>query len=260
MAEQSEITDRVESLIIDTNTAVLAEIDGLLNKAQVDAEDRRGLRIFEAAVTHTLTNGTSYTGGEGLAARFDVPSDWNGIQRDPFVDNNDGTYTPMSAITMSEFFSMGHDSTNDLGKPKYWFLQNEDTTAFPMQACYYPEPDNEGPFGSDPYDYHVIMPYWRRLATLTADDDENWLSINAEDYLVWKTAAYAFEFNRDLELAGHYFAKAEAEYRRLRKAEISGQWQRGAAVHPAPSAQLGSRNRLQNYKRRRIQTDWPPAP
>ena len=220
MATLAEIRVRVLTLIIDDNAEVTSEIDGFVRKAQAEAEDRRGLNVFHAF--------TSYQFGI-LTFLHTKPADWNGIRLPVYHAEEDGTATFLDTITQETIIDT---SSTASGKPTGW-LDYSDT-----EILTWPPADALGWFGGL-YDIRVL--YWKRLDTLTADGDSNWLTTEAEDYMVWRAGSLAFEFNRDFEQSELYRQKAAAEYARIRRNVVRGSFPRGWTLVPQAGARLGSR-------------------
>lgn len=221
MATLGQIRTRVRNLIIDDNAEVVSEIDAYVRKAQVEAEDRRGLRVLEASHTEAVAeDGDTIT----------KPADWNGIRTGPYLVSAEFPKLWLESLSFEQYVEMG--DTLVAGAPSY-YSDHTDATIYLLPAA---DAVTESPFH-----YPVIVPYWKRLDVLTDDADTNWFTVDAEDYLVWRAGSLAFEFNRDFEPAAHYQQKSLGEYKRLRTNEIRQRYARGPLLKPALGSRIGSK-------------------
>ena len=222
MTNFAALKSRVEGVILDTNTAVVAEIPGYIRKAQAELEDDRALQVLEASWTTDLAEGEQ---------TLTKPDDYNGLRTKPYRVNDDGTNTFLEMLGSE--VAIGSLDTDDTGAPRL-FVDDSYT-----ELLTYPLADAEGTFTDK---YRIVSQYWKRLAALTEDSDTNWFSDNAEDYLIWRASELAFDFNRDA-MADKYLVKAIRERKRLRGAAIRARFPSGWVLKPNQSSELSSRHR-----------------
>ena len=216
----AQIKARVARLVLENGADVTTEIPQYVRDAQAEIEDDRTLKVLEADFETTLASG---------ASTLTKPSDWNSIRLEPYLVEADFTSTKLRMIT--EKFVIENLSTTDTGTPKYW--REVSDTAFRV----YPIADALGPWSDD---YKVKLPYWKRLTTLTADSDTNWLCDNAENYLLWFATALALELIDDPRFI-QLFARAKREKARIAAAEARGRMPTGWTLKPDKSSRIGSR-------------------
>ena len=216
----AQIKARVARLVLENGADVTTEIPQYIRDAQAEIEDDRTLKVFESDFETTLASG---------ASTLTKPSDWNSIRLEPYLVEDDFTSTKLSMIT--ERFVIANLSTTDTGTPKYW--REVSDTAFRV----YPIADDQGPWSDD---YKVKLPYWKRLDTLTADSDTNWLCDNAENYLLWFATSLALELIDDPRFI-QLFARAKREKARIAAAEARGRMPTGWTLKPDKSSRIGSR-------------------
>lgn len=227
MATYAEIQTRINRLVIDLPAAVTAEVPTLVNEAIRSLERKHNFWIMEAETsrfttlinTHTLTTGT-------------VPANWKEIRGLPYEVQFDGNtrrldYAASREAVLSRFDLEG---TIDKGRPEV-ILRGEPTdedgasvfTVFPLS-------DGLSKWtGAPAGEYRIIIPYWRFLTKLSADGDDNWFTVNAEEYIVEKATSRAFILDWDEARAAVHAQLATEHLADVLKADKT-QRLRGATV------------------------------
>lgn len=205
----STLRTRAKELILDIPSELTdAMVDTWIQDAQAELEDEHRFFQMQASVTKTTTVATRALGTK--------PSDFLDVRERPYFYDGAGADSPIDWLQSTEevpkIYSP-HDTTED-GPPRHVV---ETESGFDV----YPLPDGLAPDGSLSSDgeYRVVIPYWKRLASLTADDSTNWFSENAAKYLFWYAAAEGNFFNQNGEQALTYKSKAESEKKRLIRAD-----------------------------------------
>jgi hypothetical protein len=228
MSNFGTVKTRVQSLIIDDNPEVVAEIPNFVNKANSDAWSTKGLLPFREIGEGALSLGQwSY----GKATAFNdngfSPFEQNGHRGDPYTFTSDIISMPLAQVSESYFFANYAPSTSTTGRPEYWAETRSSILIHPM-------PDVA---------YLLIVPCWMKPDVHASDGDTDWVFDNAAEYLIWKAAAYAFEFNRDFEASGAYHERADREWKRVRRITIQGDQSRSMDIYPAAGSRIGSKYR-----------------
>jgi hypothetical protein len=60
--------------------------------------------------------------------------------------------------------------------------------------------------------YRIFIPYWKYLALLSASGDQNWFTVNAEEWLTYQAASLAFLANEDEQAAAAWAQVAASKY------------------------------------------------
>lgn len=206
MADRDAIQARAEALILDTDALPSGAVVDWIQKAQREAEERYGFLAMEAEQPYTADGGTN-----GIVLSAAKPSDWLRRRLDPYWISGTGKKVGIDWIgSDDELHSLYNpDDAEQVGAPKHI---EETASGFNV----YPTPDDAAPTGSFYSDglYRVRIPYWKRLATLSAGSDTNWFTDNAQAYLEWYAASEGMFFNRDREAGIEARTMAEAELAR----------------------------------------------
>lgn len=144
-----------------------------INRAQRRAQELHSFRAQRAVVTFTTVATTRQLGVK--------PADWKESRAKPLLIENDGGIIQAEWASNEEqalkFF--GESATADTGEPK---LILEHDTAFDV----YPFSDGASDWAGG--QYRVRLYYYKWLADLAAAADTNWLTANAEEYLIFAAA------------------------------------------------------------------------
>lgn len=201
MATFKQIQDRVKTRVIDLPTAVTSEVNTLINAAIRTLERRHKFKVQEALTAQILTVAAQRT----LATA--VPTDYLEARGKPRLIFNTGRDQRLEWLSgrQAAWDRYGHTDATEDGEPK---------------ALLDPEPDKEGvrtfevypfPDGASDWsggEYRIMIPYWRTLATLSANNDTNWFTTNAEEYIVAQASSEAFLLDWDEERAAVWATRA----------------------------------------------------
>lgn len=195
MGTFAQIKSRVERYLIDLPEGVSDEIDGWVNEGINTAEDRYNFRAMQATAQFTTADGVR---------ELTKPSDWKEMRVVPWLDEDGHTEEIKWAPSHSEMVRMfNQDPDLDYGKPKF-LLETE------TQLIIYPYPDETSLNDDD--NFIINVPYWKTLAELSADADNNYFTNAMEDYVVFFAIAEGLVFNREEERAAVYVSKAEQKF------------------------------------------------
>jgi hypothetical protein len=205
----SELKTEVESWLLDMPAGASAKLGGWVNEAIKDACKRYNFRFMEDSVTALTVEGTSR-----LVAK---PARWKESRSLPYRLREDGSVIELDNITESDkrrtFAQTAPqgDSTApvDSGAPRYVW---EDATYLNVA----PIPDALSDWNLLGGAYVMAVPYWRYPETLVADADTNWLTENAEYYVIFKAASLGFLWARNEDRAQFYKSEAEPQFQRIK--------------------------------------------
>lgn len=210
MSDFVTIKSKVEGWVIDLPSATQAQIGNFVNEAVYKAAERHNFRFMESEVTPAPVSTT-----ENQRLLVAKPSDWKENRGDPFLLNQDGTTAPIDWAGSEDEMNLKYayqvaQETNttpaDSGEPRYLLEK-------PDELWVYPLPDLLSGWANGLY--RVKIPYWKFPATLTQDNDSNFITDRGEQYVIWKAVSLAFMFNRDEERGDYYQKRAEPEFRQL---------------------------------------------
>ena len=222
MATFKQLQDRVKNRIIDLPDATVAEIPNFINEAIIDAENTHNFRIMEASIEMVTTQGTHTLG--------DIAS-FKEMRARPWVRMFEGNQVQIEWAPSEDQIN-AYYARNDLtaiGRPESILqvdIDDDQTASFEV----YPYADGLSNFPDD--EYRVNLPYWKYLPRLVGDNDENWFTNNAEQFVVWAAAAKAFEFNEDDQRADRNLLKAQAELQKLVKVDKRSRLARNLVLTP----------------------------
>jgi hypothetical protein len=205
----SELKTEVASWLLDLPSGAEAKIGGWVNEAIKDACKRYNFRFMEDSVSALTVENTSQ-----LVAK---PARWKESRSLPYILNEDGSVTELDPITESDkrrTFAQTTpqgDSTAsvDSGAPRYIW---ESATYLNVA----PIPDALSDWNTLSGAYVVVVPYWRYPETLVTDASTNWLTENAEYYVIYKAASIGFLWARNEDRAQFYKAEAEPHFQRIK--------------------------------------------
>lgn len=204
MATLAELRSDVQEIVIDlTDAASDANVDKAIQKAQRDLEDAHEFSPMEATFSFVCVVGSSEH------ANYSKPATWLRSRVDVGPLLYDTVYDQAAEIDwlISEGDRARLEPGSFLspipsefhGKPKY--IQ-ELATSFRVL----PAPDA--------VTWTILVPYYKRLDTLSSDTSQNWFTTNAEKYLVFRAASRILALNRDWDEAAFYDSLATNELRR----------------------------------------------
>lgn len=80
----------------------------------------------------------------------------------------------------------------------------------------YPDALSDWPDGN----YRINIPYYGYTAPLAEPNDDNWFSINANEYIVFKATAEAFMKDWDYQSMSVWLTRADEKYKEVRSADV----------------------------------------
>lgn len=209
MATFSSLKTKVQNRIIDSPTLITTEVGDLVNSAMADLQEAHSFRVMEALLEATTT-ASSHT----LVAK---PGNWKSDRGKPWWLDVRGDKHPMDWAASREevLVHYAQDSTTDVGDPKALLLGEPEDEANAQTILVFPYPDGNSEQSDG--EYRVKIPYWKYLADLSNDADENWFTQDKHgaNYIVFKATAEGFVGIWDEERSAVWETKAAAELRKI---------------------------------------------
>lgn len=200
MGNYIQLQNLVSKMVIDLPTAVQEEIPSLVNEAMRDLQNEHNYKVMEALVSAQQTVADTRT----LLAK---PANWKEWRDDPyFLDDTDGAKTAMTWFTSREA-ALEVFTNEEEGPPQALLISEPTTEAGAANIEVWPLSDSASDFDNN--EYRIYIPYWKYLAALSADEDTNWLTVNAERAIVEYAVAKAFALDWDAEHEALHTQKAE---------------------------------------------------
>lgn len=200
MGTYIDLQNEVNTLLIDTPQAVQTLVPKFVNRAIRKLQVKHNFKVMESNVVGTTTFGSRV-----IVAR---PTDWKSPRGNPYYIQEIGKPREIYWIS-SEAEAVARYGNNvdlDYGDPRALF---EDDLSAEFNA--YPYPDGLSDYADG--EYRLIIPYWKYLGLLIADNDTNWFTDNAEQWVIYQSVAEGFYANEDEARAEKWEIRAAKEYK-----------------------------------------------
>lgn len=251
MATRAQIEAEVQRIVEDRVSTLDAAIVTHIQRAQKMIEDKCQFR---------QQWGGTFIDVVPALQLYAVPSDFISVQRAPYylktvtTVNEYSTRKSGTRVFLEEAASFEElmGDLHEASPPRYWKVSVDAAGTEYFEV--YPRGDTSGPeLGGA---YRVIIPYWKRLSSLSADSSTNWFSDKLDDVLAWYAAGSLFAELRD-PAANFWSARADQRLREFirsyKRAEL-----RQTPVDIYPSESLSSRTtRDREFNSRRIIAEIP---
>lgn len=196
----------VAANIIDANDEVMALVYGYIKRAVHDLEDLRLFRVNREVLTVVTV--------EDQRKLDDLPSDWNGIRKNPFYVDGTGAKGRMTWLPDTEELDKSYsEDPADKGPPAEVLVTEDELEVYPL-------PDGLAATGSvySDGDYRVHVPYWKYLPDLTPAQTNYFFNSDSLTlrYIEEKTTAEALLFNRDREEWMTWGMKAQGTLKKIK--------------------------------------------
>ncbi|MGI9297768.1 MAG: hypothetical protein ACR2QC_07710 [Gammaproteobacteria bacterium] len=201
----AQIRARVQTHVVDVVDEITAEFDGWINWAIRVAQETHNFRAMQAEQFKDTTKNVRLLGTKFI--------DWKDRRLDPYYVTPEGSNIRLSWATEDQARERyGENTTQDIGPPKDLVERIfYDGTSDLDQFLVYPFPDalsrQVGPAPAAG-EYRILIPYYRYLPTLAADNASNYFTDNWDNYVVWLAAAQALFLNEFNERALVFSTKA----------------------------------------------------
>jgi len=204
----SELQSTIEEYLLDLPSDTVALVPTWINQAVKDAEKRHNFRNMERTLQIVTT--------PNIRLQATAPVLYKQSRSDPFLIRNDGGVDEIDwAPSRSDMNRQYGDSTIiDIGSPQFIleiFDEDNDATEFHS----YPFPDTQSLYTDG--NYRLSLPTYEFSALMVQGSDSNYVTNNAEFYVIYKAVEYGMFFNRDEERAIAYKSLAEIQYKIFKK-------------------------------------------
>jgi hypothetical protein len=202
------IKARVQRLLIDLPPNVQLEVPNLINEAVRSMQRRYNFRAMESVQTFNTVLGVTLLGSilNFKEYRDEGPYLFEQYSRAKRLLTALDTDTPVA--TMSDSL-----------RPDYpQFIQNivnKTTGAYEFSVAPYPNQLSDWGDGA----YRVVIPYYEFTPKLALDNDQNWFTENADDYIVKKAAADGFGWDWDYDSMALWLQRAEDAFTELKQTD-----------------------------------------
>ena len=208
MATFVEIRTRVQRRLIDAPASVTAEIPDLVKEAHKELQERHNFKAMETETAQLVTTLATRV----LAA---VPVvDWKEHRGKPYMVRFDGTTKRLilAVNRAAALTAFSLSDANDDGEPQVISLSEPDDDGLHNFEVW-PFPDGNSDWSDG--NYRIVVPYYRFFTPLSADGDDDWITVNAARWLVEKAASEGFFLDWDEQRGAVWDAKAERSLKRV---------------------------------------------
>ncbi len=206
-----QIRDSVTRRLIDANVSITTEVSELVNNALKMIQDLHNFKIMEAK------NGPIVTVQASRILLDPLPTDWKDSRDFPWIREWDGGTTPIqwapSQAEMAKIFPLNDSTVTGQGKPQYVVWDGEDER---LEIQPFPDTKSNWAGGGD---WRVVVPYWKYLPALVANEDTNWFTNNASEFLRDQAVAEGFYINWDEERAQLWEQRAAVQFQKTKKVD-----------------------------------------
>ena len=213
MTTFSALVTRVSAELIDVPDRTEDQLETFVRQAIRKLQYRHDFNVCKTSTAVLQTSAGSHT----LAA---VPSDFLRFRKEPphVIDNHgnliDLGVSPSKQVAEREFGSTagGEFSAAEIDGPPTCIAIDEPTDVLGTRNfLIYPLSDGRSLYtGAVAGEYRIRIPYIRQLPDLS-DNQENWFSRNAEEYIVYAAVSIGFYFNHDEQRGQIWLQRAAAE-------------------------------------------------
>lgn len=210
MGNFSQLKTRVYRRVIDLPDAVQVEVPQLINEALRDLQDQHNFKAMEFDVGYNTVVNTRIIGN--------LPSDFKEFRGEPYYVRFLGSVEKITVAgnKSSVFGERGPIDFLTTGAPIAIVVDYPtDATTTPLKV--FPLPDGLSDYANG--EYVIVVQYWRYVPALVNDNDTNWFTQRAEEFIVNKATSEAFALDWDEERMAIWAQKAENERKRVIKAD-----------------------------------------
>lgn len=211
MATYSTIQSRVLTRLIDTPSAVRAEVPTLVNTALRDIMKGRDWKCMETSVdVVTDVTNTNHI----LMAK---PSDWK-VANGKAYFFADPTGRSRNIEWKTDLrYALDTYGTRD-SYPQT-LVEVIDNTKMDGSSNFLLFPFVDGASNFDDGEYRISIPYYRSFPLFAQPTDTNWFSVYADNYLIYYATALGFMVDWDEGNAAIWFQAAQTEFKKLSTAD-----------------------------------------
>lgn len=198
------ICARVRGQVIDLPTFVTNQVPNYVRTSIKKLQTRHNFLVMDKVFAAVTTVNVATIGN--------VPSDWKEWRSFPYYITNDGRARKLQMHTPHEgIYPMIRET--EVNPPRVITLSPafDDNGGRSMNLS--PIPDGSSDYSDG--EYRIFIPYRRYLGDLSNDNDANWFSVNAEEYIFHFASNLAFAADWDYDHAAVEQQLAENEYKEI---------------------------------------------
>jgi hypothetical protein len=199
MTTFADLKTEVQTLVIDTPTAVTTLVGNFVNRAIRKLQQKHNFKVMESEIEYQTTS-LSRT----LGAR---QGDWKEARGNPYYLSESGSLREMhwASSRANALARYGDNVDFHYGAPRL-LVENDLSSELEV----FPYPDGLSDYTNG--EYRVTVPYWKFVGKLIADGDTNWFCDNAEQWIIYQAVSEAFYANEDENRAATWEKRAMAQY------------------------------------------------
>jgi len=198
---------------------VTAQVPTLVKEAVRELQKKHNFKVMEALSSFTTVAETRELG--------DVPSNFKEFRNRPYELLSTGFHRELQIATDRKVAEETWGSADAeaeaetlMGQPEMILMGEPSDDDGTMVYEVFPYSDSASLWeDSDAGEYRVRIPYWKYLTVLSASDDTNWFTVNADTYIVYKAASEGFFDNWDEERGTLWLQKAQAQWTEVLNAD-----------------------------------------
>lgn len=204
-----DLRNDVTALVIDLPPTVAAAVPRLVNNAIRSIQRKYNFRVMETFIQFTTTP------SQPLIATISNFKEF--MDRGPYLFHQfrKGEFLVNSTIP-------DHDSALSTltittpAKPRFISsLINSSTGVATFYLVPYPDQNSDWSDGN----YQVKFQYYSYSPDLVADEDTNWFTTNADDYIIYKAVGEGFGLDWDYDAMALWLQRAEEKFKEVKLAD-----------------------------------------
>lgn len=207
MSTFANIQTSVRQLVIDLPPTVQQSIPRLVNNAIRSIQRKYNFTAMEGEDQIITTPGPPFSTRN--IARFKEYQD-----KGPFLYRSQSKGSKLAVGLFSEINTVLQ--TTQVDSPQFLISSLDGSTNI-MTFYVIPYTDSNSDF--DDGNYRIIIPYYSYTADLVNDDDTNWFTNNADDYIIYKAVGEAFGLDWDYNSMALWLQRAEEKFKEVKLAD-----------------------------------------
>lgn len=189
MATFAGLKAEVLTNIIDLPPAVSANVGTYINRAIKSAERRYNFKYMEAETILTTAVGVLALGSLSSFKEWRDRGPYGLQQFAPAFELaiSDNTREQRKTFTLNTAYP---------DRPRYIRQSGMDSANnITLEITPYPDGNSDWSDGN----YQIVLPYYAYSTALSGTTDFNWLTVNAEEYIIERATAYGFQADWDVQ-------------------------------------------------------------
>lgn len=209
MATYLEIRNRVSSRVIDLPSSVQAEVPKLVNEAMRTMQRKHNFRAMEKFAFFTTAVGTRIL---GTIDRFKEFRDQGPLLFHKF---RKAQRLPIDVASGEANKSELQNATYPKSPQHLASIIDPITGVVTFIVSPFPDALSDWTDGN----YQITIPYYEYSAALINDNDTNWFTQNADDYIAYQATGEAFALDWDYDSEALWLQRADVKNKEIVKAD-----------------------------------------